>query len=190
MLLTYLHQILHLIFTILTIVVLEIEVLCHQCIQPQNIQQMVYVIPLRSVLLVQLLLLHSCYQRFAVCLDKRAKSIIGILSPFLVIIHLEFDYHMLLQQEMLEVFKCNTFTKTFPWTQTVLILPIFDSALQLRVILPCKHKHLSNNLSLSLLLLPTSYFIQHRQQKDDFVPLIQQKERIVLNILQLLIIIS
>lgn len=56
------NQILHFVFTVLAVVVFEIEVFGHEGVQPENIQEVVDVVPLGPVLLVQLLLFQAgCY---------------------------------------------------------------------------------------------------------------------------------
>ena len=129
--LAHLHQVLHLVLAVLAVVVLEVEVLRHQRVQSQHVQQVVYVVPLRSALLVQLVLLHTADYRLAERLHQGAEGVVGVLGPFLVVVHLELHNHMLLEQEMFEVLEGYTFAETLPGPKVVLVLSVADGALQL-----------------------------------------------------------
>lgn len=190
MLLAHLHQVLHLVLAVLAVVVLEVEVLGHQGVQPQHVQQVVYVVPIGSGLLVQLILLHSSDYCLAECLHQGVEGVVGVLSPFLVVVHLDCHNHMLFQQEVFKVLEGNALAETLPGSKVVLVLSVADGALQLGVVLSCQKQDLSDDLSLPFLVLPTSDLVEHRQQEDNLVPLIQQEKCVILDVLKLLIVVS
>ena len=105
------------------------------------------------------------------------------MDPFLVTVQLESYDYVLFQQEVLEVFEGNAVAETFPGWEAVLVLSVSDGALQPGVVFSGQDQHFSNNLSLSFLIFSGSDFIEHRQQEYDFIPLIQQEESVILDIL-------
>ena len=112
------------------------------------------------------------------------------MDPFLVTVQLESYDYVLFQQEVLEVFEGNAVAETFPGWEAVLVLSVSDGALQPGVVFSGQDQHFSNNLSLSFLVLSGSDLVEHRQQEYNFIPLIQQEESVILDILKLLIILS
>ena len=91
---------------------------------------------------------------------------------------------------MLEIFEGNAIAETFPGWEAVLILSVSDGALQSGVVFSGQDQHLAYNLRLSFLILSGSDLVEHRQQEYNFIPLVQKEESVILNILQLLIILS
>jgi len=81
--------------------VFEIEVFGHEGVQSQNVKQMVYMVPLRSALLVEFFLLYAGGYGLGICFYEGVQGFIGGLDPFLVAVELESYDDMLFEQEVL-----------------------------------------------------------------------------------------
>ena len=169
---------------------LEVEVLGHQGVQPQDIQQVIEVIPLRPVFFVELLSLHRGLCRLAVDLNQLSQRVVAVLGVLFVVVHLELDDNVLLKQEVLEVLEGNTLGEGFPAGQSVLVLSVSDGVLQLLVVFPGLSQHFPRHLRLPFAVLPAPGLVEHRQQKNDLVPLVQQEESVVLDVLQYLVVLA
>lgn len=190
MLLGDLSQILHLVLAILTVIVLEVEVLGHQGINPQHIQNVVDMVQLRTVLLVQLIFLHPCQNALAVDSHQRTNGLVTVLRPFLVAVHLELDDHLFFQQEMMQPLERYTLCKGLPRGKVVLILLVSDCALQQGIVIPGLHQDLADDLVLSFPVFLASDLVQHREQEDDLISFVQDEEGIVLDQLRQLVILA
>lgn len=172
MLLGDLSQILHLVLTILTVIMFEVEVLGHQGIDTQYIQNVVDMIQLRTVLLVQLIFLHAPQNALAIDSHQGTNGFVAILSPFLVAVHLELDDHLFFQQEMMQPLERHTLCKGLPRWKVVLILLVSDRALQQSIVFPGLHQDLADDLVLSFPIFLASDLVQHRKQENDLVSFI------------------
>ena len=114
MLLAYLGQLAHFVLAVLAVVVFEVKVFGHECIQSDYIEEMVDMVPVGSAFLIKLIFLHGCNDGLAVGLNKWVQCIFALLGIFLVVVHLEFNNDMLFQQEVFQVLESNTLAETFP----------------------------------------------------------------------------
>ena len=122
---------------------------------------MVHVVPLRPVLLVQLLPLHPRHRRLAVHLHQPVQRIVALLRVLLVAVHLKLDNHVLLQQKVLQILESHALGKSLPARQSVLVLPVADGVLQLLVVFSGLSQHFERYLRLALSVLPASGLVQH-----------------------------
>ena len=179
-----LHQLLHLVFAVLAVVVLEVEVLSHQLLQYGHIQQMAQLDPLLPVPLIDAFLTEQLASQFRIILHQRFQWLFGLPSHFVDARELVAHNGLLLDQEMLHILEGRTADEVFPILELVRVLPLADHLRKFLIVSLGGRGDSAKQFILGFDALATAQLVHDGKQEDDLVPLVQQEESVELDFIQ------
>ena len=113
---------------------LEVEVLGHQLLQPSHVHQVVQVDPLGPAAFIMLFLLKPRHHSFNVRLRQNVEKFVAFLRVLFAGVHLKFNNHLLLEQEVLQVSKASALDERLPLLELIGIGLLPDCGLKLAIV--------------------------------------------------------
>ena len=125
------NQLLHLVFAVLAVVVLEVEVLTQKFLQDPHIEEVAKVDPLLAVLLVDGFLPQELALDDGVALNKVDEGVRRLLDHLVDVAELVADDGLFFDEEVLHILEGGTVDEVLPVLELILVVALLDDLTEL-----------------------------------------------------------